>query len=80
MGRMQVSDNVGVSTVYLYRDGSQVWSSAWNGYPDTVMVDTGLQPNTTYTWLVRATDAAGNMSSSNFELGVTGFSYETPSC
>tara|TARA_B100000401_G_C52616197_1_gene629090 strand:+ start:124 stop:750 length:627 start_codon:yes stop_codon:yes gene_type:complete len=60
--RMNAEDNVGVVTIYGYRDGNKVWEGSWEGYPNTVFSDTNLTPNTQYTWTVRAVDAAGNIS------------------
>ncbi len=51
------TDNVGVSGYNVYRNGTQVGTTANPSYTDT-----GLAPSTTYTYTVAAYDAAGNVS------------------
>ena len=51
------TDNVGVTGYRVFRDGSQVGTSATTSYTDT-----GLSPNTTYSYTVSAYDAASNNS------------------
>jgi YD repeat-containing protein len=51
------SDNVGVDSYTIYRDGSPVATSTTTSYADNV-----LQPSTTYTYQVYAYDAANNQS------------------
>jgi uncharacterized repeat protein (TIGR01451 family) len=51
------SDNVGVAGYQIYRGGTQVGTS-WT----TSFADTGLSPQTTFTYTVAAFDAAGNVS------------------
>ncbi|GAA1968026.1 GH12 family glycosyl hydrolase domain-containing protein [Catenulispora subtropica] len=51
------SDDVGVAGYRVYRDGSQVGSTA-----GTSFTDTGLSASTQYTYKVAAYDAAGNVS------------------
>jgi len=51
------TDDVGVSGYKIYRNGTQVDTSTTNSYNDT-----GLLPNTTYTYTVSAYDAAMNNS------------------
>ncbi|MGE5529280.1 MAG: right-handed parallel beta-helix repeat-containing protein [Patescibacteria group bacterium] len=51
------TDNVGVTGYQIFRNGQQVGTSGTTSYSDT-----GLQPNTTYTYYVKAYDAAGNVS------------------
>jgi chitodextrinase len=54
------TDNVGVSYYQVSRDGQQIGISANPFY-----LDSSLSPNTTYTYAVRAADAAGNLSSAS---------------
>jgi chitodextrinase len=51
------TDNVGVAAYVVYRGGVQVGTAA-----GTSFTDTGLTPLTTYTYTVRARDAADNLS------------------
>lgn len=51
------TDNVGVTGYQVFRDGAQVGTTATASYPDT-----GLSPSTTYSYYVKAYDAAGNVS------------------
>jgi chitodextrinase len=51
------TDNVGVTGYKVYRNGSQVGTSATTSYTNT-----GLSPGTTYSYTVSAYDAAGNQS------------------
>ena len=51
------TDNVGVTGYKVYRNASQVGTSASTSYTDT-----GLSPSTTYSYTVSAYDAAGNNS------------------
>jgi chitodextrinase len=55
------SDDVGVTGYRVYRDGTQVGTTT-TGLSFT---DTGLAPATTYTYVVRAVDAAGNLGAPN---------------
>jgi glucose/arabinose dehydrogenase/chitodextrinase len=52
------TDNVGVTGYKVFRNGTQVGTSA-----TTTFQDTGLTANTTYSYTVSAYDAAGNNSS-----------------
>ncbi|MDQ6703987.1 MAG: hypothetical protein M3Z96_13345 [Pseudomonadota bacterium] len=52
------TDNVDVTGYEIFRNGTQVGTSATTGYSDT-----GLAASTTYTYVVSAYDAAGNNSS-----------------
>jgi chitodextrinase len=54
------TDNVGVTGYKIYRGGSQVGTSATASYTDT-----GLSPNTSYTYTIAAYDAAGNTSTAS---------------
>ena len=51
------TDNVGVTGYKIFRNGTQVGTSASPNYADT-----GLSPSTTYSYTVSAFDAAGNSS------------------
>jgi len=51
------TDNVGVAGYYLWRNGTQLPTTAM-----TTFQDSGLTPNTTYTYEVEAFDLAGNVS------------------
>lgn len=57
------SDNVGVTGYHVYRNGVSVGSTATTGYSDT-----GLTPNTNYTYTVSAFDAAANESAQSTGL------------
>jgi RHS repeat-associated protein len=60
------TDNVGVQGYRLYRNGSlisTVGSTTWS--------DTGLSPNTAYSYAVAAIDGAGNASVQSTTAGVT---------
>ena len=50
------TDNVGVTGYRVYRDGTQIATTAGLGFTDT-----GRTPNTTYGYEVRAVDAATNL-------------------
>lgn len=54
------NDNVGVTGYDIYRGSSWAGSSSTNSFTDT-----GLSPNTNYSYTVRAKDAAGNVSSAS---------------
>jgi chitodextrinase len=60
------TDDVGVSSYKVYRDGVLIASPATNTYTDT-----GLTLGTTYTYTVSAQDAAGNSSAQSTALSVT---------
>lgn len=60
------SDDVGVSGYEIYRNGSIVGSSATTSYVDT----NGLLASTSYSYSVRAVDAAGNKSAFSSALPV----------
>ncbi len=51
------TDNVGVTGYRVFRAGTQIGTTPSPGFTDT-----GLTPNTTYSYTVSATDAAGNNS------------------
>lgn len=52
------TDNIGVTGYRIYRAGTQVGTSTTNSYTDS-----GLRPNTSYSYTVSAYDAAANTSS-----------------
>jgi chitodextrinase len=60
------SDNVGVTGYDVYRGGSFLKSVT-----GTSTSDTGLSPSTTYSYTVRAKDAAGNQSSNSNTASAT---------
>ncbi|NLD45852.1 MAG: hypothetical protein GX660_01445, partial [Clostridiaceae bacterium] len=69
------SDNVGVTGYEIYRNDLKVWSSAGTSYTDT-----GLEPNRTYFYKVKAFDIAGNHSDFSKEISVvTDLDTEAPS-
>ncbi|MFJ6572163.1 DUF4832 domain-containing protein [Streptomyces sp. NPDC091292] len=60
------SDNVGVTGYDIHRDGTKIASVAGTSYNDT-----GLSAGTSYTYTVRAKDAAGNISPASASVTVT---------
>ncbi|WP_034609562.1 glycosyl hydrolase [Cellulomonas sp. URHD0024] len=60
------TDNVGVTGYEVLRNGSVVGTASGTSYAAT-----GLSPSTSYTFAVRALDAAGNRSASGTSLTVT---------
>jgi hypothetical protein len=60
------SDNVGVASYEVYRDGTAVTQTT-----GTSLTDTGLAAATTYHYQVRARDAAGNVSGPSNEVMAT---------
>ena len=60
------TDNVGVEGYDIYRDGAYLNTTAETSYPDT-----GLTPNTTYSYVVYAFDAANNVSPPSNEAQAT---------
>ncbi|MBX4200052.1 PQQ-dependent sugar dehydrogenase [Candidatus Parcubacteria bacterium] len=60
------TDNVAVSTYILYRNGSQIISQSTRTYSDT-----GLIPNTSYTYAVKARDTSGNVSATSSPITAT---------
>ncbi len=62
----QSSDNVGVAGYRIYRNGSQVGTTA-----NRTFTDTGLSASTRYTYTVAAYDAAGNVSSQSSGVSAT---------
>ena len=66
LGWTASTDAVGVTGYTVYRNGAQVGTSATTRYTDT-----GLAAATTYSYTVRARDAAGNVSAPSAALAVT---------
>ncbi|MBI2669679.1 MAG: hypothetical protein HYX20_00820 [Candidatus Yanofskybacteria bacterium] len=60
------TDNVGVTGYGIFRNGSEIATSATNFFSNT-----GLTPSTTYTYTVSARDASGNESGQSASVGVT---------
>ena len=60
------SDSIGVTGYKIFRNGSEVGTSTTTDYTDA-----GLTSGTTYTYTVKAYDAAGNISESSNEISVT---------
>jgi alpha-tubulin suppressor-like RCC1 family protein/chitodextrinase len=60
------TDNAGVAGYKLYRNGIEVGTTG-----ETAYYDTTLTQGTTYTYIVKAFDAAGNLSDSSNEIIVT---------
>ena len=60
------TDNVGVAGYRIYRNGSLVATSQATSY-----LDSGLSPQTTYTYSVSAYDAAGNVSALSAPVSAT---------
>jgi chitodextrinase len=60
------TDNVGVASYQVFRNGTMVGTSATNSYADS-----GLTASTAYTYQVLAMDAAGNQSAKSSTLSVT---------
>ena len=63
---LPATDNTGVKGYAVYRDGNEMARTAELSY-----VDQNLSPNTTYRYVVKAYDQAGNMSHPSNELVVT---------
>ena len=61
------TDNIGVVKYGVFRDGVLISSPTTVGVTDAI----GLQPETTYTYKIKAFDAAGNTSLFSPELSVT---------
>jgi chitodextrinase len=60
------TDNVGVTGYKVFRNGSQIATTATPGYGDT-----GLSLNTSYSYAVAAFDAAGNTSAQTATINLT---------
>jgi len=63
------TDNVGVYGYEVYRNGSLIGTTT--GANATTFTVTGLTPSTTYSFTVKAKDAAGNVSAASNALSVT---------
>lgn len=59
------TDNTGVTAYDVFRNGTKVGSPT-----TTAFTDSGLAPNTTYSYTVKARDAAGNSSAASSALSV----------
>jgi chitinase len=60
------TDNVGVTGYDVYRNGTRITTVTGTSHTDT-----GLSPSTTYTYTVRAKDAAGNVSQPSNQVSAT---------
>jgi hypothetical protein len=60
------TDNTGVAGYRIFRDGEQVGTAV-----DTAFGDTGCQAGTSYTFTVKAFDAAGNLGPASNEAAIT---------
>lgn len=60
------TDNVGVAGYKIYRDGSQIGTSATNSF-----IDDTASPSTSYNYTVSAFDAAGNESAQSAPMHIT---------
>ncbi|GAA1721680.1 hypothetical protein GCM10009745_83310 [Kribbella yunnanensis] len=60
------TDNVGVTGYVVYRNGTEVATS-----PGTTFTDTGRTASTSYTYTVKARDAAGNLSAASNAVTAT---------
>lgn len=67
------TDNVGVTGYRIYRGGTQVGTATGLSYADS-----GLSANTSYSYTVRAVDAAGNVSGNSNTASATTLSGTTP--
>jgi chitodextrinase len=59
------TDNIGVAGYRIFRNGNQIGTTAVTNYTDS-----GLTASTTYSYSVRAYDAAGNVSAGSAALNV----------
>ena len=69
------TDNVGVTGYTVYRNGVSIGSTSNSVF---TLTDTGLAPNTAYTYTVKAYDAAANYSVASNSLAVTTVADTTP--
>jgi chitodextrinase len=67
------TDNVGIAGYHVYRAGIYIGDSVTTGYSDT-----GLTPDTAYSYTVKAFDVAGNTSAATSALSVR--TIALPSC
>ncbi|NEW05781.1 hypothetical protein GK047_07085 [Paenibacillus sp. SYP-B3998] len=70
---MAATDNVGVTSYEVYRGTTLVGTS-----PTTSYSDTGLNPSTTYSYRIKAKDAAANASAASNTASATTTSTPTP--
>jgi chitinase len=68
------SGGSGLAGYNVYRNGASTPTAQTTG---TTFTDTGLTPNTTYTYTVKARDGAGNLSPSSNQISVTTTSNST---
>jgi len=66
------TDNVGVTAYQIYRDGTLVGQATSPGFTES-----GLTASTTYSYTVKARDAAGNVSASSSAVSATTFGGST---
>ncbi|MBJ6360147.1 lytic polysaccharide monooxygenase [Paenibacillus sp. GCM10012307] len=69
------TDNVGVNGYQIFQGSNQIGTVSGSTLSYNV---TGLSPNTTYSFNVKASDAAGNVSSNSNTVSVTTLSSSTP--
>lgn len=62
------TDNVGVTGYHIYRNGS---ATALATTTSTTFDDTSLSPTSTYTYIVKAFDAANNLSNASNQVSVS---------
>ena len=67
------TDDVGIAGYQVYRDGSQIATTA-----STTYADSGLLPSTAYTYVVVAYDGAGNVSAQSTAASATTLADTTP--
>ncbi len=60
------TDNVGVAGYQIFRNGAQIGTSSTTSYTDST-----VQPQTSYSYSVKAVDGAGNVSASSGTITVT---------
>jgi hypothetical protein len=60
------TDNVGVAGYQIFRNGAQIGTSSSTTYADST-----VQPQTNYSYFVKAVDGAGNVSASSNTINVT---------
>ena len=67
------TDNVGVIGYEVFRDGTNITTVGSTSYSNT-----GLNPNTVYSYAVRARDAAGNVSAHSISQAAATFPFTPP--
>jgi PKD repeat protein len=65
------SDNIGVSHYLVYRTDSQPTTILAGSTADLTFIDSGLSANTAYSYTVKASDAAGNLSAASSAVNVS---------